>query len=287
MKTIKFVVLVFSLTFLRVNGGFPAPFVTLLSTAWDTINPNSMINNIKDLEKELQNIKLHLEKIEHGVMFGRDMKNIEYLIEQYNEQMLKNDSSAKLTWANLALRVGSDGFQRSMKSLEEMIDGTSQIFAEGSIFSLLAKNKGSACTDIEEASNYLFSLWTLGHATWSQAYNITQNNFEANSKRLQEQAKLKAELFATARDQAFPEYCDCFETGIYYTPLDYFLLVQTGSQQVPTLTRSARACQAECNSDDKCMGFTFVQSSSKCFKHEHMDNDVTSKFPLRLKLSIS
>jgi hypothetical protein len=280
MKTIKFVVLVSIFTYSRANGGFPAPFLTLLNTGWDTINPNSMINRIKDLAEEIQSIKLHLEKLEHSVVFGRDMKNIEYLIDQYNEYMLKNDSNAQLKWANLALSFGSDGFQRSLTSLEEMIGGTSQIFAEGSIFSLITKNGGSACTDIEDTSDYLFSLWTLGHATWAQAYNIIHDNFEANCKRLQEQAQSKTELFANARDNAYPEYCDCFKTGVYYPQLNYIL-----DKQVFTRPRSIRACQGECNSDDQCMGFTFVKSSSKCFKHANVDNELQGKFPIRLNIA--
>ena len=276
MKIIKFVLVVFLISFFRADGKLPGPVLSLLQMGWDTANPLSMQNRIKDMAKDIEAIKTHLQKLEHGVMFGRDMKTIEYLIDQYNEKMLKNNTNSKLKWANLALGLGSDGFQRSLTSLEEMIEGTSHIFAEGSIFGLIAKdekNEGSVCTDMEEAGNYLFTLWTLGHATWAQAYEITQDNFKFNAKRLQERASSKTDVFVKARDKNYPEHCACFVEGIYYAQLDYML-----GKKIPTQTLSSRACQTECYSFDKCMGFTFIKPSSKCYTFDSVDNEIQGKF---------
>lgn len=279
MTIIKFVLLVFLISFFRVDGKFPGPVLSLLQMGWDTASPFSIQNRIKDLAKDIETIKTHLQKLEHGVVFGRDMKTIEYLIDQFNAIVITSNANSKLNWANLALSLGSDGFRRSLTSLEEMLEGTSQIFAEGSIFGLIAKdekNEDSVCTDLEEASSYLFSLWALGHATWAQAYEIKHDNFKENAKRLQEKATSKMDAFVIARDKAFPEHCHCFESGIFYAQLDYML-----GKQLPTQPLSSRSCQAECNSDDKCMGFTFIKPSSKCYKFENVDNENEGKFLIR------
>ena len=57
----------------------------------------------------MKEIKGHLQKIEIAVIFGQDLKTIEYLIESYVEVIDKNDV-AKQQWANTALEFGRDGF---------------------------------------------------------------------------------------------------------------------------------------------------------------------------------
>ena len=88
-------------------------------------------------------------------------------------------------------------------------------------------------------------------------------------------AASKMDVFVKARDKEYPEHCDCFENGIFYAQLDYML-----GKELPTETPSSRACQAECNSADKCMGFTFIEPSSKCYKFESVDNENQGKFSI-------
>ena len=110
---------------------------------WDTANPNSLQNKISDLSNKLKDIKTQIQKLEHAVMFGKEVKSIEYLIDQYDNHVMEGNFQDKLKLANLALSFGSDGFQRSLYSLEEMIEGTSQMFAEGSIFKIIANTKSN------------------------------------------------------------------------------------------------------------------------------------------------
>ena len=107
--------------------GFVAPIFTM---AWDQINPYSINNQIKSISSELKNVKTQLEKIEHTVIFGNDIKTIEYLIEIYNDKVNASDEE-KGKWAEIALSYGSDGFQKTLSSMEKFMEGTSRILAEG------------------------------------------------------------------------------------------------------------------------------------------------------------
>ena len=248
----------------KCDGALPAPLLTLLQMGWDQANPYSMNNQVKNLAREIQNIKTHLQKLEHAVMFGKEMKTIEYLIERYNKVYDLNDTSQdKIRWADSALQIGSDGFEKPLAYLRQMMDGSSQIFAEGSIFNVIAKDETrqeTICTDLEEASDYLISLWTVGHALWVQAYRIKSIRFEEKAKKLKGEAQSKIPVFEATRDKAYPAHCDCFSKGMSYTDLDYML-----GKKSPSHTHSARACQVKCHADDECKVFTFIQSITKCF----------------------
>ena len=140
MKNIYIFLLIF-VTFQNGNGKdiLLGPVGTILQTAWDHFDPDSMTNQIKDILRDLGEIKTHLSKIEQAVIFGPDVKTIEYLIETY-EKVISQGKSATEKWANTALEYGSDGFQKTLNSLKTLMDGTSKIFADGgSIFDTIAK----------------------------------------------------------------------------------------------------------------------------------------------------
>ena len=168
-----------------------------------------MKNQIRDLGKEIQNVKTHLQKLEHAIMFGKEMKTIEYLIDEFHEVSdLADDSEEKIRWADLAISLGSDGFKKSLASLEQMMDGTSHVFAEGSIFNTIVSDENFICTDLKESSEYFFSLWTIGHALWANAYRVKNSSFEENARKLKRIAQSKIVVFETARDDAYPDHCD-------------------------------------------------------------------------------
>ena len=108
----------------------------LFSTAWSKLNPNSMQNLVKEISKDVKEIKTHLQKIEIAIIFGQDIKTIEYLIESYID-VINKDESAQRGWANTAMEFGGDGFQKTLSSLKEMMDGSSNLFAKESIFEVI------------------------------------------------------------------------------------------------------------------------------------------------------
>merc|ERR1712226_1697857 len=76
--------LIITIIFINFHLGYgksvlPGPVGAILETAWNELNPNSMKNRIKDISRDLSEIKTHLDKIEQAVIFGRDVKKIEYL----------------------------------------------------------------------------------------------------------------------------------------------------------------------------------------------------------------
>lgn len=115
------------------------PVQTILKKVWSELSPDSMNNQIKDISRDLSEIKTHLDKIEQAVIFGQDVKKIEYLIETY-ERVISQGKSASENWANTALEYGSDGFYFTLNSLKKLMDGSSKLFADGgSIFDTIAK----------------------------------------------------------------------------------------------------------------------------------------------------
>ena len=76
--------------------------------------------------------------LEHAVIFGPDIQTVEYLIKTYNDISENNNTQAKEKWADLALELGSDGFQKSLNSLKSMMEGKNKLFAEGSILDVIA-----------------------------------------------------------------------------------------------------------------------------------------------------
>eukprot|EP00092_Neocalanus_flemingeri_P007193 GFUD01007771.1.p1 GENE.GFUD01007771.1~~GFUD01007771.1.p1 ORF type:complete len:337 (+),score=77.82 GFUD01007771.1:41-1012(+) len=241
--------------------GFPIPeLVTgILKLAWDEVNPNSLDNRVKEISNQLKDIKTHLEKLEHTVIFGRDIKTIEYLIGKYNTRNLD-----KQEWADIALEYGSDGFDRSLISVKEMMKGTSNLFAEGSIFAVIAKGEESnVCANIEDAWEYLISLWTVGHILWTKAYKIKHQDFKTFARQKKKEATSEFENFQTVKDEATPDYCDCFKKGMFYADLDYMI-----SKKFPSNVNTSKGCQRQCNSDDDCHFWTFIKPIRKCFTHE-------------------
>ena len=87
------------------------PIGKILSISWNELNPYSLDNQIKTVSRDVKEIKGHLQKIEIAVIFGQDLKTIEYLIESYVEVIDKNDVD-KQQWADAALEYGKDGFKK-------------------------------------------------------------------------------------------------------------------------------------------------------------------------------
>ena len=101
-----------------------------------------MKNQITSIYHDLSKIKTHLDKIEQAVVFARDINNIEHLIETYEKVTSSSESksAAAEKWAKTALEYGSDGFLKTLNSLKTLMDGTSNLFADGgSIFDTIAK----------------------------------------------------------------------------------------------------------------------------------------------------
>ena len=109
---------------------------TLFSKTWSKLNPNSMGNSIKEISLDVKEIKTHLQKIEIAIIFGQDVKTIEYLIESYID-VINKDESAQRKWANTATGYGGDGFKKTLASLKEMMEGSSSLFAKESIFKII------------------------------------------------------------------------------------------------------------------------------------------------------
>ena len=131
---ILFKIISFTAFFLHfANGINPTP---IFSELWSQLNPISMENNIKTIVNEVREIKTHLQKIEIATIFGQDVKQIEYLIESYIDVVNKNDS-AQGDWADTATEFGGDGFRKTLTSLKEMMDGSSTLFAQDSIFEVI------------------------------------------------------------------------------------------------------------------------------------------------------
>ena len=137
MDHLKSLVLLACLIHCGVCLDIVGPIGKILSISWNELNPNSLDNQIKTVSRDVKEIKGHLQKIEIAVIFGQDLKTIEYLIESYVEVINKNDD-AKQQWADTALEFGRDGFKKCLASLKEMMDGTSNLFAEESIFEVIA-----------------------------------------------------------------------------------------------------------------------------------------------------
>ena len=110
------------------------PVYAILRISWNSAD--GILAKIKDISDDLIDIKTHLDKLEHTVTFGRDIKTVEHLIETYIE-VQSQDKSTQEKWADTALEYGSDGFDKSLKSLKETMDGSSQIFAEDSILAII------------------------------------------------------------------------------------------------------------------------------------------------------
>ena len=115
---IHFIVLVSLATLVRQSEGtLPGFVVPLLQMGWDQINPYSINNQIKGISSQLKNMKTQLEKLEHTVIFGKDIKTIEYLIDIYNKNGTEEE---KEKWAEIALTYSSDGFDKSLSSLGKL-----------------------------------------------------------------------------------------------------------------------------------------------------------------------
>jgi len=249
--------------------GFVAPIFTM---GWDQINPYSINNQIKSISSELKNVKTQLEKIEHTVIFGNDIKTIEYLIEIYNDKVNASDEE-KGKWAETALSYGSDGFQKTLSSMEKFMEGTSRILAEGSIFQIIANDEdydANVCLNIEAAWEYLGGVWTLGHAVWVQAYKIKhKNDYSTFATQKKDAAMSKMEDFSRVKDLAYPDHCHCFLKGYYYAELDFVL-----NLRIPTNATSSMKCQTMCYQDRDCKAFTYIQSTEKCYKHANKENEI-------------
>jgi len=91
------------------NAGYvrPNPALALLQVAWDKVNPGSVTNRIKEISKELGNIKTSIVKSEFAAIYGDDIKTLEYLVDKY-ASFTESDTRQKEEWAETvfdAMRV--------------------------------------------------------------------------------------------------------------------------------------------------------------------------------------
>ena len=155
----KSILLTLSLILLNTPKVRPNPAVALLQMAWDHVNPGSLQNRIKRVSKDLNDIKTSMVKAEFAVIFGHDIRTLEFLIDKYI-RFQDDDETQKRDWADTALGFGQDGFDRATSSLRDMIEGTNQLFAQGSILEVIAKksSKVDQCGQLGYAYNYLLGL---------------------------------------------------------------------------------------------------------------------------------
>ena len=249
------------------SGVLANPAATLLALLWEEVSPASLKNEVRQVNKELAEIKTHLGKIEQAVIFGRDIKTIEFLVTKYTQI---SDIEEMDKWAETALEYGSDGFDRTIKSLEEMMLGTSQLFAEGSIFgTIVAQDDGEICTKVNVAFEYLMGLWTVSHAVWAQAYLIKKQNFETNAREKKIRAESSIANFEQVKDEALPDHCNCFQKDTFYADVDHLINPHETSSVDAS---SARGCQSRCHADLAC------KRNSTCFKHNNDNNLVKGLF---------
>jgi hypothetical protein len=247
------------------------PASSLLAMAWDEVSPGSLNNQIRQVAGQLTDIKTHLGKIEQAIIFGRDIKTLEYLVTKYSNISDKDDIE-RGKWAETALEYGSDGFDRSINSLKAMIEGTSQIFADSSIFATIAANDTEeVCNNIDVAFDYLVGLWTTSHAVWAQAYRINKQYYATNAKEKKIRAESKIEDFMQIKDESLPDHCHCFQRDIFYADVDHLL---NPSETVSVNVKSARSCQIKCKADVDCKVWTFHKKSSNCFMHNNDNNEL-------------
>jgi len=146
-----------------------------------------------------------------------------------------------------------------------MILGTSQVFAEGSIYTTIASNdSGNICTKINLAFDYLVSLWTVSHAVWTQAYEIKKQNFEKNAIEKKTRAESAIAAFEQVKDEAIPNHCHCIEANIFYASLNHLI---NPHETVSIGAKSATGCQGKCQADTQCKAWTFYKTNLTCFKH--------------------
>ena len=262
MKSILVTLLLILLSTPKVR---PNPAVALLQMAWDHVNPGSVQNRIKRVSKDLNDIKTSMVKAEFAVIFGHDIRTLEFLIDKYI-RFQEDDETQKRDWADTALGYGQDGFDRATSSLRDMIEGTNQLFAQGSILEVVAEKstKVEQCEQLGFAYNYLLGLWTVSHAVWSQAYRIKNLTEKVDLKRKAEEKIIVFDEMRAKASLSLPRHCKCFEEGVFYADFSYLFQDPKAANSTTT-----EMCQISCQDDKECKAWTFVVSnSSRCFLHQ-------------------
>ena len=122
----------------------------------------------------------------------------------------------------------------------------------------------AVCTDLEEAYEFLINLWVVGHATWVQAYTIKNKNgnvYENFADKKMEEAQSMIQTFTDKKENIKPAYCHCFEEGTYYQDFNHWL---NPNKTMSFSATSASGCQKECNSQEDCKVWTFIQHKTLC-----------------------
>ena len=63
----------------------PNPALALLQVAWEQVMPGSVKNRVKKIQKELEDIKTSIVKSEFAVIYGDDIKTLEYFSGQIHK----------------------------------------------------------------------------------------------------------------------------------------------------------------------------------------------------------
>ena len=67
------------------------------------------------------------------------------------------------------------------------------------------EENGDVCTDLEETFDYLINLWVAGHATWVEAFRITNDsNFENIALTKKQEAETMIQEFMNIKEYTKP-----------------------------------------------------------------------------------
>ena len=127
----------------------PGPLGSMIKKAWDSYNPYSLNNMVQEMRETMEQLKEELRWLEMEILYSDELATIDYLIQKY-EEVGGSSTSAATQWANTAKEMGSDGFDKTLKSLKEMILGEGGFFADTSIFEVTASNAASGGTSFPD-----------------------------------------------------------------------------------------------------------------------------------------
>ena len=114
----------------------PSPLEKLLELSWDAVNPNSLDNKIDEVVKGINDIKSELQLAEIAILYSASVKRIEFFIDEYN---IAGGEIDKYLAEAMVADWDPDGFHYTLRDLKNMAIGHDTLFAEESIFEVVAR----------------------------------------------------------------------------------------------------------------------------------------------------